>query len=64
MDQISAKVVTLVGECLDVVSCQLEQYLKELGTLDMFGGMQISADVGMTHVFQKTGLVSKHRVWD
>ena len=40
-----AKVITLVGGCLGVVSCRLEQYLKDLDITDALGGMQTSAQL-------------------
>ena len=55
LHRISAKVVSLVVGCLGVVSCRLamEQYLKELGIPDVWGGMQTSAVVGTTQILQK-----------
>ena len=53
LHQVSAKVVLLVVGCLGVVSCRLEQYLKELGIPDVLGGMQTSAVVGTTQIVQK-----------
>ena len=50
---VSAKGVPLVVGCLSVVSCRLEQYLKELGIPDVLGGMQTSAVVGTTQILQK-----------
>ena len=48
LHRVSAKVVPLVVGCLGVVSCRLEQYLRELGIPDVLGGMQTSAIVGTT----------------
>ena len=53
LHRVSAKVVPLVVGCLGVVSCQLEQYLKELGIPDVLGRMQTSAVVGTTQILQK-----------
>ena len=53
LHEVSAKVVPLVVGCLGVVSCRLEQYLKELGIPDVLGGMQTSAVVGTTQILQK-----------
>ena len=53
LNRVSAKVVPLVVGCLGVVSCRLEQYLKELGIPDVLGGMQTSAVVGTTQILQK-----------
>ena len=53
LHQVSAKVVVLVVGCLGVVSCRLEQYLKELGIPDVLGGMQTSAVVRTTQIVQK-----------
>ena len=53
LHRVSAKVVPLVVGCLGVVSCRLEQYLKELGIPDVLGGMQTSAVVGTTQILQK-----------
>ena len=53
LHRVSAKVVPLVVGCLGVVSCRLEQYLKELGIPDVLGRMQTSAVVGTTQILQK-----------
>ena len=53
LHQVSAKVVPLVVGCFGVVSCRLEQYLKELGIPDVLGGMQTSAVVATTQILQK-----------
>ena len=53
LHQVSAKVVPLVVGCLGVVSCWLEQYLKELDIPDVLGGMQTSAVVATTQILQK-----------
>ena len=53
MHEVATKVVPIVVRSLGVLTAMLSDFLKDLGVLDVLGGLQTSANVGTTIILQK-----------